>query len=148
MAGFTGRLEVKLCKVETLHMIRFKDISRNDINENNYHTLESIIAKAENTFVELPLPPLRAILDESFDKGFLNINKEEHIMFFGANTEVKVNVHDKEFNLGYMRSYVFDPFISNMEEIKNKKAKEIFITNKSGKRKVGFYDVYEIPGDN
>ncbi|BFO68080.1 SIR2 family NAD-dependent protein deacylase [Chryseobacterium sp. KCF3-3] len=138
----------KLCKVETLHMIRFKDISRDDINENNYHTLESIIAKAENTFVELPLPPLRAVLDESFDKGFLNINQEEHIMFFGGNTEVKVNVHDKEFNLGYMRSYVFDPFISNMEEIKNKKAKEIFITNKSGKRKVGFYDVYEIPGDD
>lgn len=62
-------------------MIRFKDISRNAINKNNYHTLESIIAKTENTFVELPLPSLRGVLDESFDKGFLNINKEEHIMF-------------------------------------------------------------------
>lgn len=136
----------KLCKVETLHMTRFKDIKRNDINENNYHTLESIIAKAENTFIELALPPLTAVLYESFDKGFLNINEEEHIMFFGENTETKVNVHGKEFNLGYMRSYVFDPFISNMKELKNKTAKEIKINNKSGKRKVGFYDVYEMPG--
>jgi len=138
----------KLCKVETLHVKRFKNISRNDINLTTYYILESIIAKAENTFIELPLPPLRAVLDESFDKGFLNINEEKHVIFFGENTETKVNVHGKEFNLGYMRSYVFDPFISNMEEIKNNTAKEIKFNNKSGKRKVGYYDVYEIPGDN
>lgn len=138
----------KLCKVETLHLTRFKDISRNDINENNYYILESIIAKAENIIIELPLVPLRAVLDEDFDKGFLTINEEEHLIFIGENTETKVNVHGKEFNLGYIRSYVFNPFISNIAEIKNNTATEVKINNKSGMRKVGFYDVYQMPIEN
>ena len=129
-------------------MTRFKDISRNDINENNYYILESIIAKAENIIIELPLVPLRAVLDEDFDKGFLTINEEEHLIFIGENTETKVNVHGKEFNLGYIRSYVFNPFISNIAEIKNNTATEVKINNKSGMRKVGFYDVYQMPIEN
>lgn len=137
----------KLCKVETLHLTRFKNISRSDINDSNFYILESIIAKAENTLIELPFQPMRAILDENFDNTILNINKEKHLIFFGENFKTIVNVHGKEFNLGYMRSYVFDPFISNMKAIKYKTAKEIIINNKSGKKKVGFYDVYEVPGE-
>ena len=34
-----------------------------------------------------------------------------------------------------------------MKAIKNKTAKEIIINNKCGKKKVGFYEVYEVPGE-
>lgn len=135
----------KLFKVESLYLVRFKNIKRNEIDEDNYHKIRCLIAKSENVFIDMPLPSLKAVLDHSFDKGFLNINIEEHLLFFGENTETKINLHGNDFTLGYMRSFVFDPVILNMKEIESGEANVVEVNSKSGKRKVAYYDTYEIP---
>ncbi|VFA41469.1 SIR2 family NAD-dependent protein deacylase [Chryseobacterium indologenes] len=135
----------KLFKVESLYLVRFKNIKRNEIDEDNYHKIKCLIAKSENVFIDMPLPSLKAVLDHSFDKGFLNINIEEHLLFFGENTETKINLHGNDFTLGYMRSFVFDPVILNMKEIESGEANVVEVNSKSGKRKVAYYDTYEIP---
>lgn len=136
----------KLLKVESNYMTRFKNLKINDINEANYYHLKCLIAKSENVFIEESTPSMRAILNDDFDKGFLTINEEQHIVFMGENFETRINLHDKEFNLGYKKSYIIDPVILNIEDIKNKKATQAIISSKSGKMKVGYYDTYEMPG--
>lgn len=135
----------KLLKIESLYLVRFKNIKRNEIDEDNYHKIKCLIAKSENVFIDMPLPSLKAVLDHNFDKGFLNINIEKHLLFFGENTETKINLHGNDFTLGYMRSFVFDPVILNMEEVERGEATVVEVHSKSGKRKVAYYDTYEIP---
>lgn len=135
----------KLLIVESLHMTRFKDLDRNEINDTNYHKIKCLIAKAENSFVEEDTPVLTAILDENYDKGFLSINEEQHLVFIGENYETKISLHKKEFVLGYKKSYIFDPIIFNIDDIKSKKATEAKIGSKTGKTRVAYYDNYEMP---
>ncbi|MDN4028389.1 SIR2 family protein [Chryseobacterium gambrini] len=135
----------KLLKIESLYMMRFRNLKRTDINETNYYHLKCLIAKSENVFLEEEIPSMRAILDDDFDKSFLSINEEQHIAFIAENIETKINIHDKEFVLGYKKSYIIDPIIINIDDVKSKKTNEALISNKSGKVKVGFYDTYEVP---
>ncbi len=135
----------KLLKIESLYMMRFRNLKRSDINETNYYHLKCLIAKSENVFLEEEIPSMRAILDDDFDKSFLSINEGQHIAFIAENIETKINIHDKEFVLGYKKSYIIDPIIINIDDVKSKKTNEALISSKSGKVKVGFYDSYEVP---
>jgi hypothetical protein len=135
----------KLLKVESLHMTRFRDLNRNEINDTNYHKIKCLIAKAENSFIEEETPILTAILDENYDKEFLSINEEQHLVFMGENYETKISLHNKEFVLGYKKSFIFDPIIFNIDDIKSKKATEAKIGSKTGKTRVAYYDTYDMP---
>lgn len=145
--GFMIDYLEKLLKIESLYMTRFKNLKRNDINESNYYHLKCLIAKSENTFLEEDTPPMRAILFDTFDKGFLSINEEQHIMYIGENIETKIDLHGKEFILGYKKCYIIDPIIINIEDIKKNKTNEALISSKSGKMKVGYYNTYEAPSE-
>ncbi len=133
----------KLKKIETHFGVRFTDINLEECNETY---IRNILAYIDKIQVYQIFNSLDVIIDDQKEIERLNKSeltkedKNDKALVISNKEILKLELHNLEFSIGYPHQIIYDVYIANKEELKNKKNKEVKLKSKTNKIYFQFSD--------